>query len=75
MKNFFSRKSGMFVLDISKLSPKANKTRLINSLYGAVYEEFRGAVNNPKYKHLTSLQKLNAVNEFAENWLKQRGLE
>lgn len=75
MKQFFSRKDGMFVLDVSKLKPEANKTNIINSLYGAVYEEFRGAVNNPKYKKLTNIQKLTALNEFAETWLKIKGLE
>lgn len=69
--NIFKRKSSYFTIDdkIIKL-----ETTIQNALYAAVYEEFRGAVNNSKYKNLTNLQRIQELNKYAENWLKDRGL-
>lgn len=74
MENLVKRKHGLFIIDQTLLKPKANKTTTINALYGAIYEEFRGAGKNPTYKHLTPKDKIQAVNDFAINWLKERGL-
>lgn len=74
MKDLIKRKHGLFIIDTSQLKPKANKTTIINSLYGAIYEEFRGAHKNPTYKNLTPKEKMDVLNNFAINWLKERGL-
>lgn len=74
MKKYFYRQNNQFVIDSDLLSSKANTTAVINGLYAAAYLEFRGAVENPKYKDLTALEKMNKLNEFAHNWLKTRGL-
>lgn len=67
------RQGAMFVIDDKKLSPKARDIPVKNGLYAAVYEEFFGASENPKYKNLSTLQLFNKMNEFAEKWLKDRG--
>lgn len=65
----------MFKLDRSQLSSAANKDATVNALYAAIYTEFRGASTNPKYKHLTNLERIDKVNEFVDEWLSKRGLE
>ena len=67
------RQGRMFVIDDSKLTPKARDIPVKNGLYAAVYEEFLGASENPKYKHLSTLELFNTMNKFAEKWLKDRG--
>jgi hypothetical protein len=34
-----------------------------------------GASEHPNYKDLSNLERLNKLNEFALNWLKDKGLE
>jgi hypothetical protein len=74
MENLIKRKHGLFIIDQNQLKPKANKTSIINALYGSLYLEFRGANTNPSYCNMTPLEKMQAVNIFATNWLKERGL-
>lgn len=74
MENVIYRKNKMFCIDTDKLTSKANKSDIILALYSAIYTEFSGASNKPEYKDLTSLQKLAKVNEFANQWLNERGL-
>lgn len=68
-----NKQGTLFVIDESKISQKARTPAVKNGLYAAIYSEFLGAVENPKYLHLTSIQKFNKLNEFAEKWLKDRG--
>lgn len=75
MKQYFNRYNHKFVLDAEQLKPTARTIEIINGLYTAVYEEFSGAVYNRKYKDMSVQQRIDKVNEFAENWLKLRGLE
>jgi len=56
------------------LSETANKTHIINALYAAIYCEFAGANKQDKYKNLSYQQRLQKVNEFALNWLRERRL-
>jgi hypothetical protein len=70
----FYRKNHRFVIDDSKLRPEARRTDIQNSLYLSVYSEFLGAVNNVKYKDLTPAARIAKINEYAENWLRQKGL-
>ena len=72
--NIFYRENKMFKINTSALSEKAKKTEIINALYAAVYEEFKGAITNFKYKDLTPLEKMNKLNQFAKDWLRKRGL-
>lgn len=75
MENIIYRKNRMFCIDKTKLSKKANKNDIILALYSAIYTEFSGANNNLDYSNLTSLEKLQKVNEFANKWLNERGLK
>ena len=73
MKLFY-RQNGMFKIDDKQLKPKLRTPKILNALYAAVYDEFRGAENNPKYSNLNYLERINKLNEFAENWLKEKRL-
>jgi len=68
------RQTNRFIINKAELKPKANTTEIRNALYAAIYDEFSGAVKNPKYRNLTSIEKMNKLNEFANNWLQKRGL-
>ena len=72
--DIFYRRSSKFFIDKSKLPAKANKPEVINALYGAVYKEFLGASKNPKYSNKNPLEKMQELNAFAEEWLKERKL-
>lgn len=74
MENIIYRKNKMFCIDKTKLILEAQKNNIIMSLYAAIYTEFIGANYNQDYMNLSSLEKLNKVNEFANNWLTERGL-
>jgi len=73
MEKVIYRRSKLFIIDKEKLKPHARREEVYNALYAAIYSEFQGASNNPNYKDLTNLDKLEQVNVFAYNWLKQRG--
>ena len=63
----------MFVVDKSQLkTTKVEET--CNALYAAIYTEFMGAVENPTYKDKNNSEKLELINNYANNWLKSRGL-
>ena len=74
MGNLIYRRNHHFRIDDSQLKPEANKSDIINSLYVAIYDEFKGAQKNPKYQDMTYFSRMAALNEFAEQWLKDRGL-
>jgi hypothetical protein len=68
------REGNYFKID-KKLLPKKSQTlEVINGLYAAIYDEFKGAVDNPKYQNLSYFEKMNKLNEFAEDWLRKRNL-
>lgn len=69
------RQNKFFKINTALLSEKANKTAVINGLYADIYTEFNGADKNPKYSSLTYLQRMEAVNSFANTWLEDRGLD
>jgi len=75
MKKYFYRQTNQFVLDKTQLTSNAQRTENMNALYAAVYDEFFGASENPKYKNLTPLQKFERLNLYAEKWLKEKGLD
>lgn len=74
MEKIIYRKNKLFCIDKEKLKPEARKTDICNALYGAIYIEFAGANYNQDYSKLNVFQKLDKVNEFANNWLDERGL-
>lgn len=75
MKRYFYRQTNQFVLDKTQLSSSAQRTENMNALYAAVYTEFFGASENPKYMKLTPFERINKLNEFAGQWLKDKGLQ
>lgn len=72
--NIIYRQGHLFKIDDSLLSKDANTSEIKNSLYAAIYEEFKGAAINPVYKKLTPSEKMQKLNDFAAQWLKDRGL-
>lgn len=74
MEKIIYRQNKMFCIDKSKLKPQGQKNDVLIALYAAIYSEFSGANNNPDYANLNALQRLDKVNEFANNWLLKRGL-
>lgn len=74
MTNLINHKNNLFVVDKAQLKPEARKPAIINALYAAIYSEFKGAAKHPSYRNLTASERLQAVNNFADVWLKERGL-
>jgi hypothetical protein len=72
--NLIYRQGKLFKINESLLSKQANKTDIKNALYAAIYDEFKGASENPIYMQLTPLEKMQRLNDYASNWLKDRGL-
>jgi hypothetical protein len=72
--NVIYRQNHKFFVDESKLKPEARRSDICNALYAAIYLEFAGAHTNPDYSKLTPLEKMNKLNEYANTWLKERGL-
>jgi hypothetical protein len=72
--NVIYRQNHKFIIDESKLKPEARRSDICNALYAALYLEFAGAHTNPDYSKLTSLEKMNKINEYANAWLKEIGL-
>lgn len=70
--NIINKKNKLFVIDDTKLNKKGKNTSVKNALYMAVYKEFFGAIDNPKYKNMTTLERFSTLNIFAENWLRER---
>ena len=73
MQNLVYKENHKFYINKELLLPEARTTAIINGLYAAIYEEFKGAIQNSKYSKLTPLERLEALNIFANNWAKQRG--
>lgn len=68
------RQNRFFKIDTSQLSQKANTPAIINGLYADLYTEFSGAEKSGKYGGMTILQRMEAVNAYAEKWLEDRRL-
>lgn len=74
MEKIIYRRNRMFCIDKSKLKPAAQKNDIMNALYAAIYKEFSGANYNSDYSNLTTIDRLEKVNQFAHSWLNERGL-
>jgi len=73
MKQVIYRKSNKFIIDKTKLKKISGIDNACTALYAELYKEFKGASKNPKYSNLTPKEKMEKLNEFAFNWLKERG--
>lgn len=74
MSRLIYRKNKLFCIDKEQLIPAAKKDDVCVALYAAIYMEFSGAVYNTDYKDLSPTERLDKINEFANNWLDERGL-
>lgn len=75
MRSLIYRQNRLFKIDVAQLVPKARKPEIINALYAALYNEFKGASENDKYSNLTYRERMDCVNNYAQNWLVERGLK
>jgi len=69
------RQNRLFKIDVTQLAPKAKRPEVINALYAALYDEFKGAVDNDKYSNLTYKERMDLINDYAHSWLTKRGLK
>ena len=74
MKQIIVRKHNMFIIDKSQLKDKAKKDEICTALYAAIYSQFIGANKHPNYASLTHFERMTKINEYANNWLNERGL-
>jgi len=75
MKQVVYRQNKLFIIDKSLIVAPANKKDSIcNALYAAIYTEFLGASEHPTYSKMTNFDRYKALNKFAYDWLKSRGL-
>lgn len=69
------RQNRFFKIDTAQLSQKANNPAVINGLYADLYLEFSGADKSGKYGNMTYLERIDAVNAYANKWLEDRGFK
>jgi len=75
MKQVIYRQNKMFIVDKDLIvAPSNKKDKICNALYAAIYTEFAGASKHPEYAKMTNFDRVKALNEFAYDWLKSRGL-
>lgn len=74
-KSLIYRQNRLFKIDVEQLPKKAKTSAIINSLYIAIYKEFCDAAISEKYNKLSYLQKMEAVNQFAQKWLEDKGFK
>jgi hypothetical protein len=73
MKPLVYRQNRLFKLEVSELPLKARSIPVQNALYAAIYDEFLDAQINPKYLNTDLVQRIQAVNDFARQWLIDKG--
>lgn len=74
MNKLVNRRNNRFVIDKSFIRDGVNKDEICTALYAEIYVEFRGADKHRDYSKLSNLERFDAVNNFAKDWLKKRGL-
>jgi len=67
------RQNRLFKINLNELPEIAKNTETLNALYAALFLEFRGAEENDKYNKKSYTERMEAINNFAENWLKKQG--
>jgi hypothetical protein len=73
MHQLIYRQNHQFCINKELIKPQFQTLEVINGLYAAIYDEFKGAIQNDKYSKLTPSEKIQRINEFAYAWLTQRG--
>lgn len=69
------RQNRLFKIDASQLPEKAKSPAVVNGLYADLYIEFSGAEKSGKYGHMTLVERMDAVNAYAQKWLEDRGFK
>lgn len=67
------RRNNRFIINTDKVKDLEGKDKVLLTLYATIYSEFFGAQYSKKYKNFNSIQKLEKINTFAEEWLEERG--
>lgn len=67
------RQNRLFKLDTDQLPARAKVSSVMNALYAALYEEFLGAQFSGKYGNMDLVTRMQAVNDFASQWLIDKG--
>lgn len=67
------RRTRLFSIDETVLPEQANTNSIKVALYAAIHEEFKGAAFSERYKTLTIEQRMQSINDFAWQWLEDRG--
>lgn len=67
------RQDRMFKIDHDQLPDAAKLPSVVNGLYADIYTEFSNAHYNPKYSTMSLLERMQAVNEYAQKWLTDKG--
>ena len=73
MRTLIYRQDRMFKIDKAQLPVKAQTTVMMNALYADIYTEFLDAQYNPKYSTMSLVDRMQAVNDYAANWLVSKG--
>lgn len=71
--NIVYRRNNRFIINKDYIKSGVNKEQICTSLYAELYLEFRGASKHRDYSKLTYLERLRAVNDFAKEWLQNKG--
>lgn len=67
------REGRLFKINDNLLPVSARKLEVKQKLFIALFREFRGAVDNDKYKDLSIQERIAKLNEFAKEWLNSKG--
>jgi hypothetical protein len=75
MQNLVMRQNKRFIINKNYVKKVSGSSidEVCTALYAEMYLEFRGANTNREYSKLTNIERLEAINNFAKDWLKQRG--
>lgn len=74
-RSLIYRQNRLFKIDVAQLPQKARRSDVVNGLYAAVYEEFKGAAYKDDYSQLTYKERMDALNQYAKDWLEKRGFK
>lgn len=72
-KPLIYRQNNLFKINIEQLPLSARRSDIINTLYAYLYLEFRGAEYSEKYANMTYVERMEAVNQYAREWLNKKG--
>lgn len=73
MNPLIYRQGKLFKIELQQLPVEARNSEVLAELYTALHCEFRGASENIKYAKMTYQQRMEAINQYASNWLVKKG--